>query len=55
MAKVKTPEPEGFAEFWEDIWFDYRRNTDGRGAARETYRKHVLAGADPRTEHRLCQ
>lgn len=46
MRKVATPEPEGFAEFW-DVWRPMARHTDGRGLAREAYRKHVLNGAMP--------
>jgi hypothetical protein len=44
--KLRTPEPEGFAEFWT-VWRPIARHTDGRGLARETYRKHILAGAMP--------
>lgn len=39
-------EPEGFAEFW-DIWRPHMRHTDGRGDARERYRKELLKGAEP--------
>lgn len=46
MRKVNTPEPEGFADFWS-IWRPVMRKTDGRGDAREAFRKHVLNGADP--------
>lgn len=46
MKKVRTPEPEMFADFWA-IWQPVSRHTDGRGLARETFRKHVLNGADP--------
>ena len=46
MRKVNTPEPEGFAEFWA-AWQPMCRPTDGRGLARETFRKHVLNGALP--------
>ncbi len=46
MSKVKVPEPEGFTDFWR-VWLPIARNTDGRGLARETFRKHVLNGADP--------
>lgn len=46
MSKVRLPEPEGFSSFWE-IWKPYARHTDGRGLARETFRKHVLNGAMP--------
>lgn len=46
MRKVATPEPEGFVEFWS-IWQPMARHTDGRGLAREAYRKHILNGALP--------
>lgn len=46
MRKVVTPEPEGFADFWA-VWQPYMRHTDGRGDARERYRKVLLDGADP--------
>lgn len=46
MTKVKQAEPEGFPEFWA-IWRPHRRHTDGRGDARNAYRKHILNGADP--------
>ncbi|MBO6901389.1 MAG: hypothetical protein JJ864_08585 [Rhizobiaceae bacterium] len=46
MTKVKQAEPEGFPEFWA-IWRPHRRHTDGRGDARNAYRKHILSGADP--------
>ena len=46
MSKVKTAEPEGFPEFWQ-VWSPHRRHTDGRGDARNTYRKHILMGALP--------
>ncbi len=39
-------EPEGFADFWT-VWRPHMRRTDGRGDARDTYRKHILRGADP--------
>lgn len=42
----RQSEPECFAEFW-DIWRPYRRHSDGRGDARERYRKCLLNGADP--------
>jgi hypothetical protein len=45
-VKVTNREPEGFVEFWS-IWQPHARNTDGRGLARETFRKHVLNGAEP--------
>ena len=44
--KVRIPEPEGFQAFW-DIWKPISRHTDGRGLARETFRRHVLNGALP--------
>lgn len=44
---VKTPEPEGFPEFWE-IWRPHARKNDGRGEARKVFAQHVKAGADPR-------
>ena len=44
--KVKEQEPEGFAEFWSS-WRPFMRKNDGRGEARATYRKHILAGAEP--------
>ena len=47
MRKVNTPEPDGFAEFWA-VWQPRMRHTDGRGDARECFRKHILMGADPR-------
>lgn len=46
MKKVRTPEPEGFPEFWA-VWQPHMRHTDGRGDAREAFRKHILMGADP--------
>jgi len=46
MSKVRIPEPEGFADFWK-VWLPIARHTDGRGLARETFRKHVLNGALP--------
>ena len=46
MRKVKTPEPDGFAEFWS-VWSPHMRHTDGRGDARNAYRKHVLMGMEP--------
>ena len=44
--KIRTPEPDGFADFWS-IWQPHMRHTDGRGLAREAYRKHILNGAEP--------
>lgn len=46
MRKVRTPEPELFPEFWA-VWLPIARHTDGRGLARETFRKHILNGAEP--------
>ena len=46
MSKVKTAEPEGFEDFW-NVWRPHRRHTDGRGDARNAYRKHILMGAHP--------
>ena len=47
MAKRTRPdECEQFIKFW-DLWRPYMRKTDGRGLARETFAKHVRAGADP--------
>lgn len=46
MSKHREAEPEGFADFWA-IWLPIARHTDGRGLARETYRKHMLMGALP--------
>lgn len=39
-------EPQGFPEFWA-LWSPHKRKTDGRKLARETFAKHVRAGADP--------
>lgn len=39
-------EPEGFPDFWA-LWSPHKRKTDGRKLARETFAKHVRAGADP--------
>jgi len=44
--KIKEQEPEGFPEFWS-AWRPFMRKNDGRGEARTTYRKHILAGAEP--------
>lgn len=46
MSKVRITEPEGFSDFWAD-WRPVARPTDGRGLARETFRKHVLNGVEP--------
>lgn len=43
---MKT-EPEGFKEFWENVWRPHARHTDGRGLARDTFAKLVKGGADP--------
>lgn len=40
-------EPEGFKEFWEQVWRPHARHTDGRGLAREAFAKHVRSGACP--------
>lgn len=44
MTKPHAPEPDGFAEFWQ-VWLPVARRNDGRGLARETFRKHVSNGA----------
>ena len=44
--KPRITEPDGFSEWW-DIWRPISRHTDGRGLARETFRRHVLNGALP--------
>ena len=46
MRKVRTLEPEGFTEFWA-IWQPIARRNDGRGLARNAFRKHILDGAEP--------
>jgi len=46
MSKLKVHEPEGFPEFWQ-CWRPHMRHTDGRGEARERYRKKLLEGAEP--------
>jgi len=46
MRKARSPEPEGFDAFW-GIWRPRARHTDGRGLARESFTKHINAGADP--------
>ena len=43
----KDESPE-FVEFWETIWLPVARHTDGRGLARDAFRKHVSCGAEPR-------
>ena len=35
-----------FKAFWA-VWQPHMRHTDGRGDAREAFRKHILMGADP--------
>lgn len=40
-------EPEGFKEFWEQVWRPHARHTDGRGLAREAFAKHIKSGACP--------
>lgn len=44
MTKIRQ-EPEGFSDFWA-IWRPRARHTDGRGLARETFAKHIKAGAN---------
>lgn len=44
--KAREQEPEGFSAFWTE-WRPYMRHTDGRGDARDRYRKELLRGADP--------
>ena len=46
MKKLREQEPESFGDFWS-IWQPHMRHTDGRGLAREAYRKHILNGAEP--------
>ena len=41
----KDESPE-FIDFWT-LWRPNARHTDGRGAAREAFNKHVRAGASP--------
>jgi len=49
MAKApltsKADETPEFVQFWE-AWRKYARKNDGRGEARDTFVKHVKAGAD---------
>lgn len=49
MAKAplttKADETADFVSFWE-AWRKYARKNDGRGEARDTFVKHVKAGAD---------
>lgn len=44
---TKADETPDFVEFWT-AWKPKMRSTDGRGDARDTFFKHVRAGADPR-------
>lgn len=44
---TKADETPDFVEFW-NCWKPHARHTDGRGDARDTFFKHVNAGADPR-------
>jgi len=44
---TKSDETPEFVEFW-NAWKPHARHTDGRGDARDTFFKHVNAGADPR-------
>ncbi len=46
MSKVRIQEPELFSAFWS-VWLPIARRNDGRGLARETYRKHILNGVEP--------
>ena len=46
MSKVRQQEPEGFIDFW-DIWRPIARHTDGRGLARDAFRKLLLCGVLP--------
>lgn len=46
MSKVRTQEPEGFAEFWQE-WLPVCRESDGRPKARAAYTQHILSGANP--------
>lgn len=46
MSKVRQQEPEGFIDFWS-VWRPIARHTDGRGLARDAYRKMVLCGILP--------
>lgn len=43
---MKKAEPPFFPDFWS-LWRPHARKTDGRKLARETFAKHVRAGADP--------
>lgn len=44
--KLPQHDPDGFIEFWT-LWRPHMRHTDGRGKAREPYRKQLLRGAEP--------
>jgi len=46
MSKILTPDPEGFDDLWQ-LWREHARKSDGRGKARPTYIRWMLAGADP--------
>lgn len=46
MRKFIEASPEGFETFWA-IWRTVMRNTDGKGLAREAYRKQLLRGTMP--------
>lgn len=42
----KANETAEFKTFWDQIWQPHSRNTDGRGLARESFRKQLLKGVD---------
>ena len=46
MKKFIDATPEGFDQFWS-IWRPVMRNTDGKGLARDAYRKQLLRGTAP--------
>lgn len=46
MTKFRENEPYLFSDFWS-IYQPVARHTDGRGLAREAYRKQILKGAEP--------
>ncbi len=46
MKKFIEASPEGFDQFWA-IWRPVMRNTDGKGLARDAYRKQLLRGTNP--------
>jgi len=46
MTRVRTPEPDGFPEYW-NVWRPHRRKNDGRGDARAAYAKAILRGHHP--------